>query len=280
MRVVENITDLRSALSLIRGQQRIGFVPTMGALHAGHAELIHQSAQINDITVVSIFVNPTQFNVVSDFEKYPRTLDADVEIAGAHGADIIFVPSANEMYPEGFRTFIEPGASADPMEGAGRPGHFRGVATIVVKLLNIVQPDSAYFGTKDFQQLAVVRETVNHLNLPVEIVGVSTVREADGLALSSRNVRLSSEARAQAPVIYRALSKASEAVISGERDRTTLESLVRQEIETASLCRLEYVTACDARTLISTDQLTDHSVICVAAWFDDVRLIDNIELNF
>lgn len=257
----------------------IGFVPTMGALHIGHAELISQSSQNNSETVVSIFVNPTQFNVQADFDKYPRTFDADVSLAQQYGATAIYAPTPESMYPTGFRTFIEPGASADPMEGAGRPGHFRGVATVVVKLLNAVQPHKAYFGRKDFQQLAVVTETVKSLDLAVEIVGVSTVREPDGLALSSRNVRLSSQARDQAPAIYKALLGAREAYQNGERERTVLERVARDILDSASLCKIEYVTECDAETLHSGQLASNHSVMCIACWFDDVRLIDNISLS-
>lgn len=257
----------------------IGFVPTMGALHIGHAELISQSSHNNSETVVSIFVNPTQFNVQTDFEKYPRTFDADVALAQASGATAIYAPTASSMYPDRFRTFVEPGVSADPMEGAGRPGHFRGVATVVVKLLNAVQPHKAYFGRKDFQQLAVVNETVSALNIDVQIVGVPTVREGDGLALSSRNVRLSQAARAEAPVIFKALRAAREAYQNGERNRNVLEQTATEILLTAPLCKIEYVTECDAKTLQSSDTAAQDSVMCVACWFDDVRLIDNVALS-
>jgi pantoate--beta-alanine ligase len=279
MQIVSSVNELRTVLAEYRlNNRKIGFVPTMGALHVGHAALVKQSVAENDITVVSIFVNPTQFNVQSDFDKYPRTFDADAQIAESMGADVVFAPTATEMYPEGFRTFIEPGQSADPMEGAGRPGHFRGVATIVIKLLNAVEPDVAYFGKKDFQQLAVVTETVQHLNVRVSIVGVETVREPDGLALSSRNVRLSKEARSQAPVIHQALRRAQEAYRNGERNTQVLEEIATRELNTASLCRIEYTTVCDARTLQRSERISESAVLCIAAWFDDVRLIDNIEL--
>lgn len=279
MQVVETVRELREVLGKHRnGSRSIGFVPTMGALHAGHGTLIGRSVSENDFTVVSIFVNPTQFNVQADFDEYPRTLAADIHIAEEMGADLIFAPSAKEMYPEGFRTFIEPGHSADPMEGSGRPGHFRGVATIVIKLLNSVAPHAAYFGKKDFQQLAVVKETVEQLNMDVSVIGVDTVREPDGLALSSRNVRLSPEARAQAPVIYRSLLLARDAYQSGERDTSTLQAITQNELKTAPLCRVEYATVCDSRTLQSTDRASDNAVLCIAAWFDEVRLIDNLEM--
>ena len=280
MKTARSIGELQAILKELNGNNaRIGFVPTMGALHSGHATLIRTSAAENTVTVVSIFVNPTQFNVQSDFDKYPRTLDEDLSVAELNGANVVFVPTADEMYPKDFRTFIEPGRTADPMEGQGRPGHFRGVATIVVKLLNIVSPDVAYFGKKDFQQLAVIKETVKHLNMKVEIKGVDTVREVDGLALSSRNVRLSDAARQQAPVIYRALQRARQQFIHGERNRSSLEDIARKELATSPLCQVEYATISDATTLQTSEVVTDASVLCIAAWFDDVRLIDNIELH-
>lgn len=279
MLIINDFLELRTVVKEFRQEgRRIGFVPTMGALHDGHATLIQQSSSVNDVTVVSIFVNHTQFNVQSDFDKYPRTFETDIQLAENSGATVIFAPDSRDMYPAHYRTFIEPGQSADPMEGEGRPGHFRGVATVVVKLLNLVQPDVAYFGKKDFQQLAVVRETIDSLNIPVTIEGVETVRETDGLALSSRNVRLSDEARKQAPVIYRSLMKVREAYLSGERNTRVLEGLASDELHTQSLCRVEYATVCDVRTLRATEVSSDHAVLCIAVWFDDVRLIDNIEL--
>jgi len=257
----------------------IGLVPTMGALHAGHAELISVSSKDNTQTVVSIFVNPTQFNVQSDFEKYPRSFDSDVKIAQAHGATAIYAPSSAAMYPEGYRTYIEPGASSDPMEGEGRPGHFRGVATIVFKLLNAVQPHHAYFGQKDFQQLAVVKETVHSLDMDVRIVGVPTVREPDGLALSSRNVRLSADAREQASCIYRALTTVRTLFQNGERNAIALEEAASQVLSSAPLCTIEYVTVSESQTLMPQTQATKNSIICIACWFDDVRLIDNLLLQ-
>ena len=256
----------------------IGFVPTMGALHAGHAQLISQSANENNLTVVSIFVNPSQFNVAEDFDKYPRTFDADVEIAQNHGATAIYAPSAESMYPPAYRTYVEPGASADPMEGEGRPGHFRGVATVVVKLIHAVQPHRAYFGQKDFQQLAVVTETIRSLDMDVVVIGAPTVREPDGLALSSRNVRLTPEAREQAPVIAQALAKTLQKFQTGERSASALEAVARQVLESASRGNIEYVTVCDRNTLIRSDRASEASVLCIAYWFDDIRLIDNILL--
>jgi pantoate--beta-alanine ligase len=182
------------------------------------------------------------------------------------------------MYPHGYRTFVEPGVASDPMEGEGRPGHFRGVATVVVKLLNAVHPHRAYFGRKDFQQLAVVNETVSALDLDVTIIGVPTVREADGLALSSRNVRLSIEARRQSPIIFKALNASRLTFQNGQRDSEALEKIAKDILAEAPLCRIEYVTVSNANTLIRTETCSEQSVMCVACWFEDVRLIDNIEL--
>ena len=280
MKIINSSTEMiRWSLETKTAGRTVGFVPTMGALHAGHGELISRCAHANDETVVSIFVNPTQFNVPEDFEKYPRTLENDENLALAHGATVLFIPQLSDLYKEGFSTYIEPGVAAIPMEGAGRPGHFRGVATIVIKLLNIVSPTVAYFGQKDFQQLAVVRETVEALNVPTLIEGVPTVREHDGLALSSRNVRLSPQEREQASVIYKALDAARSKYQTGERNRTHLESVAKEILGTATLCKPEYVTECKISTLASEDQASDESVMCIAAWFGNVRLIDNIILS-
>jgi len=280
MFILRTPTDMHAwSRSMRTAGHTIGFVPTMGALHAGHAELISVSSKDNTQTVVSIFVNPSQFNVQSDFEKYPRSFDSDVKIAQEHGATAIYAPSSAAMYPEGFRTFIEPGPSSDPMEGEGRPGHFRGVATVVIKLLNAVQPHHAYFGQKDFQQLAVVKETVHSLDMDVRIVGVPTVREPDGLALSSRNVRLSAEAREQASCIYLALNTAQKLFQNGERNATTLEQVASEVLSNAPLCTIEYVTVSASETLTAQTKATNTSVLCIACWFDDVRLIDNLLLQ-
>jgi pantoate--beta-alanine ligase len=258
----------------------IGFVPTMGALHQGHAELIHRSVAENDKTVLSIFVNATQFNEQKDFEAYPRTFEADSAMAKSLGVSAVYAPTANSMYPDGFQVAIEPGTASIPMEGLSRPGHFRGVATVVVKLLHAVQPHNAYFGRKDFQQLAVVREVVRALDMSPVIIGVETIRDSDGLALSSRNVRLSPRHRDKAGIIWQALQAGLKLFTAGERDSSRIVQAVHDTLLSEPECNVEYVTLCEAKTLISEDTITTPSVICVAVRFGDVRLIDNTELNF
>lgn len=257
----------------------IGFVPTMGALHAGHEALLQQSRSENDVTVLSIFVNPTQFNVDADFDAYPRTQERDLRIADHHGVDAVYMPSTDLIYPNGWRVFVEAGSAADPMEGAGRPGHFRGVATIVTKLFHAVQPHRAYFGKKDYQQLAVVRQLVSELDFDIEIVGVDTIRHDDGLAMSSRNVRLSDEQRSAAPAIYRALTNARHAVFSGENNARVIEEMILKELHAEPLCTVEYVNVVQSKGLQTIELIDDIAVCCVAVWFGDVRLIDNIELS-
>ena len=217
MRLIRTINDLTKAISNLKSSHKtIGFVPTMGALHQGHLSLIRQARQENDSVVVSIFVNPIQFDRSDDYERYPRPLSIDVEFCSARGVDFVFAPSAKEMYPDTERAFVEVAGVSEHLCGQFRPGHFRGVATVVLKLLNIVQPDRAYFGEKDAQQLAVIRRMVSDLNVPVAIVEVPTVRDADGLALSSRNQHLSPEERRIAPMLSLALKTARDLISGGE----------------------------------------------------------------
>lgn len=279
MNILSSPAEMHEWVRALSPQKTIGFVPTMGALHAGHEALLQQSRGENDVTVLSIFVNPTQFNVAADFDAYPRTNERDLRIAEHHGVDAVYMPSTESIYPDGWRVFIEPGSASDPMEGAGRPGHFRGVATIVSKLFHAVQPHRAYFGKKDYQQLAVIRQMVSELDFDIEIIGVDTIRHDDGLAMSSRNVRLTSEQRASAPVIYRALTSACHAVATGINDARAIEEMITQEIQTEPLCTVEYVSLVRRDNLSSISTMTEDSVVCVAVWFGDVRLIDNIELT-
>lgn len=263
----------------IRAGKMIGFVPTMGSLHAGHTTLLDTSATHCDTTVLSLFVNPTQFNVQSDFDKYPRDFNSDIKLASLHNTNAVYAPSTEIMYPAGFNSFVEPGHTADPMEGAGRPGHFRGVTTVVSKLFHAVQPNFAFFGKKDFQQLAVVRQMVQELDMPIRIIGVETVRDADGLALSSRNARLSAECRKQAPVIFEALQHGRNMFQQGCTDPSEIEAAITSHIQTAPDAKCEYVQVVDAQSLVRSPRISSPSVICVACWFDDVRLIDNLELG-
>ncbi|WP_201832702.1 pantoate--beta-alanine ligase [Microvirga zambiensis] len=257
---------------------RIGFVPTMGFLHDGHRALIAESVERCDITVVSIFVNPAQFGPTEDLERYPRALDADHELCRKAGVSMIFLPDASEIYPPGFQTFVEPGPVAGPLCGAVRPGHFRGVATVVTKLFAIVQPDVAFFGQKDFQQCAVIRQMVRDLNLPVEIVTVPTVREPDGLAMSSRNSYLGPTDRKRALCLSRGLLAAQAAFAEGERDSGRLIAIAQSQI--TAVDQLQYLELRDAQTLEAIHGLVDKPVaLCVAAMIGPTRLIDNVLLT-
>lgn len=256
----------------------IGFVPTMGALHEGHITLIRQAAAENDFVVVSIFVNPIQFNNPEDLAKYPRTLEADMQKLKGTGCKLVFAPSAEEMYPEPDLTEFDFGQLDKVMEGKFRPGHFKGVAIVVKKLLEIVTPTKAYFGEKDFQQLAIINKMVSMLKMSVEIIPCPIVRETDGLAMSSRNARLTPVERAEAPVIYKALSSVKENYSWFIPDG--VKQLVTGEIQESHHFRVEYVSVVDAETLLPFEDWQDaeHAVVCVAAFIGQVRLIDNIRL--
>lgn len=251
----------------------------MGALHAGHEVLLQQAQQENDITVLSLFVNPTQFNVQADFDAYPRTTERDLRIAEHHGVDVVYMPETDSMYPDGWRIYVEPGTAADPLEGLGRPGHFRGVATIVTKLFNTVQPTRAYFGKKDYQQLAVIRQMVSELNFDISVIGVETVRHDDGLAMSSRNVRLSDTQRAAAPAIYQSLQAAQSLVASGETSAEVVLKTTTSMLNSVSGCTIEYVEIVRRTDLQTISNIDCPAVMCIAVWFDQVRLIDNIEIQ-
>lgn len=279
MRVVHNVAELRIAVKAMREQGlRIGFVPTMGFLHEGHASLIRQCKSRCDETVVSIFVNPTQFGPNEDLSKYPQDLEADKSLCLKLGVSLLFLPDTAEMYPSNFQTFIEPGRVAEPLCGKYRPGHFRGVATVVAKLFNMVQPDLAFFGQKDLQQTAVLKRMVKDLNLPVDIAVVPTLREPDGLALSSRNVYLSPDERKRALSISLALFSAEAAFRDGERDAARLLSQAQECLW--GVDELQYCELVDAQSLESIEGQVDRSaVICVAAFVGSTRLIDNIILS-
>ena len=278
MRLVRSVADLRALLKPLRNEgKRIGFVPTMGYLHEGHAALVRQSASRCDVTVVSIFVNPTQFAPNEDFAKYPRDLERDQALCLEAGADVLFLPEVAEVYPTGFQTHVEPGRLAEPLCGAFRPGHFRGVATVVAKLFNMVQPDLAFFGQKDFQQTAVVRRMVRDLNLPVDVVVIPTIREEDGLAMSSRNSYLSADERERALCLGRGLLAAQEAFRHGERRPDRLLATAREGMAAAD--RLQYLELVDAQTLEPIQAPVDRTAaLCVAAYVGATRLIDNVVL--
>lgn len=274
------IAEVRTAVASARGRGvSVALVPTMGALHVGHVSLIRRARAENGFVVVSVFVNPTQFGVPSDLETYPRDLARDRDLAQTAGADLIFCPTVKDMYPEGFCTWVEVEGPTAGLCGASRPGHFRGVCTVVAKLFNICAPDRAYFGEKDFQQLAVIKRMARDLDLPVEVVGCPTVREGDGLAMSSRNVRLTPEPRAQAPVLYRALTAAQAAVENGERDAERLKAGIRAVLADADLATIDYVEIVDVETLEPVAVIDRPALIAVAVLFGDVRLIDNVTLT-
>ena len=257
-------------------------VPTMGALHRGHAALIERARALagrGGLVVVSIFVNPTQFGPKEDFARYPRPFAADRKVCAEHGADVIFHPTVEAMYPAGFSVFVEESEVSARLCGASRPGHFRGVCTVVLKLFQITQPNSAVFGLKDFQQCAVIRRMVRDLNVPVRIVPVETVREPDGLALSSRNRFLTAEERAQATVLRRALLAASAAFRAGETSAAKLRRVLLKTIATAPLARLDYAEIADADTLRSVRVVKKNCVFALAVFFGKTRLIDNLWLR-
>jgi len=256
--------------------RRIACVPTMGALHAGHLALIEVARRHGDVVVVTIFVNPLQFNVSDDFDKYPRPIDDDVEACRAAGVDAVYAPTAAAMYPAGFQTHVEPGPLADTLEGSSRPGHFRGVTTVVAKLLGAVQPDVAVFGQKDFQQLVIIRRMVADLDLDVTIIAAPTVRAPDGLAISSRNQRLTEADRRAAVCLFEALRIVEDAVAAGEHDSANLLSLAGDHIDAEPRAELDYLRIVDPTTLTAVDRVDQPVVVLVAARFGDVRLIDNM----
>jgi pantoate--beta-alanine ligase len=259
--------------------QRVGFVPTMGALHQGHARLIDTARQRGDRVIVSIFVNPLQFDRKDDLDRYPRTLDADLRICTELGVEMVFAPDVGEMYPLEPMCTVAVKRITDRLCGRFRPGHFDGVATVVTKLFDIVQPDVAYFGEKDAQQLAVIRRMVVDLNIPVEIVGVPTVREADGLALSSRNVRLNSEERSKAIALRRALVEAERAIAGGERDARAVERRAAAVIPPDASLRLEYLEVVDPLELQQVENIAGTVLVAGALWVGNTRLIDNVTVS-
>lgn len=277
--VETRIASCRMALVTLRAEQRsIGLVPTMGALHEGHAALIRAAHKYVARVVVSIFVNPTQFGPKEDFTKYPRTLDADRKLCADAGAHLIFAPTAEEMYPGGFSTFVDVNRLGDRLCGASRPGHFRGVCTVVLKLLNIVRPDAALFGAKDFQQARIIQQMARDLNVPTEIRVEPTVREPDGLALSSRNRYLSPAERDVAPRIQQALQATRARAAAGEIDAARLESALAAELAAIPGARVDYASIVDAETLQPLARLDRSAVAAVAVFLGSTRLIDNVEI--
>lgn len=277
MRILETVASVRAWRSKATG--RVGLVPTMGYLHDGHLALVAAARQASERVVVSIFVNPAQFDRAGDLEAYPRDLARDRALLDAAGCDALFVPTPAIMYPPGFETWVEPGSVAEGQEGRHRPGHFRGVATVVLKLLGIVQPEVAFFGQKDAQQLAVIRALARDLDVPTRIAAVATVREPDGLARSSRNVRLSSAERRAAAVLFAALGAAEQAFSRGERRSSELIASARQVLDGEPLARTEYVDVTDPGTMRNLDRVETRGLVSLAVWIGHTRLIDNVILE-
>ncbi len=277
MIIATTLEELRSARLLLDGP--VGFVPTMGFLHAGHISLVRRARDECKSVVVSIFVNPTQFGPNEDLSKYPRDLDRDLRLLEEAGADLVWTPTPEVMYPPGFQTWVEVQEMTQPLEGAQRPGHFLGVTTVVAKLFNAVQPTKAYFGQKDAQQAAVIRQMVRDLNFPIEIVVCPIVREPDGLAMSSRNVYLDTEQRKAATVLYRALSAAKDAYEKGERDAEKLRRMMKEVIEREPLAQMQYVSCADYDTLQELDKVTGKILLSMAVFIGKTRLIDNFVLG-
>jgi pantoate--beta-alanine ligase len=282
MEIINRRQRMSSVARKVRREQdkTIGLVPTMGALHEGHLSLIREARRMCDVVVVSVFVNPTQFGPGEDFAHYPRDLTRDTALLTDYNVDYIFAPQAEEIYPKGFATYVVVDGLSDQLEGVSRPGHFRGVATIVTILLNIVRPDFAFFGQKDAQQTIIVKRLVRDLAFDTEIVVLPTVREESGLALSSRNVYLNAEEQQAAAVIYQALKRARESYESGERNGGRLASVVRATVESEPRARIDYISVTDAETLEKLDKLDDRPVlVALAVHFGKTRLIDNVVLN-
>ena len=273
IRIVRTRAELREAMA--QAPRPVGLVPTMGWLHAGHRALIERARGENATTVVSIFVNPKQFGDPADLDRYPRNEARDVEICDEAGADIVFAPSVDEVYPPGFDSTVNVGAIADPLEGAARPGHFDGVATVVAILFNLVGAQRAYFGQKDAQQLLVIRHMARDLAIPTEVLAHPTVREPDGLALSSRNVHLTPEERDAAPVLRRALLAARTAWEAGERSGSVLRERMRSTLEKEPLATADYVSVADVETLRELDHVNGAALLSLAVRFGTTRLIDN-----
>jgi pantoate--beta-alanine ligase len=278
MRIIKSKEEMR--LVCRDSARPLGLVPTMGALHDGHLSLVSHSRADCASVAVSIFVNPTQFGEGEDFAEYPRDLDVDLEMLRQRGVDIAFVPDVDEIYPPGFDTWVHVGPLADRLEGAARPGHFRGVATVVAKLFGIAQPDRAYFGQKDGQQTMVVRKMVRDLDLGVEVVVLPTVRESDGLAMSSRNVRLNPEQRQAAAVVYRALSAGQALWEQGDADANAIRHAVREALEAEPLLgAIDYVSVAASNTLEELEWAEPGAMLSTAAHLGMVRLIDNLILQ-
>ena len=276
MQIIHRVSEMQAwSESQRQAGKTVAFVPTMGFLHEGHLSLVREAKRCCDVVVVSIFVNPLQFNQQSDFAAYPRNDEQDRHFLTQLGTDVLFNPDGSEMYPEGFQAAVEIGTVSQPLCGASRPGHFRGVTTVVAKLFNMVKPHLALFGEKDFQQCVVIKRMVKDLNFDLEILAMPTIREPDGLAMSSRNARLSPAERQTSLCVSRALNKAAELVSQGERQAVPVLQAVQEIISSEEGIRLDYASLCDPDTLEEVTEVTQPTLLAIAAWVGDVRLIDN-----
>ena len=277
MKLIDSISRMTTLVKILKKEGKsIGFVPTMGYLHEGHMSMVKAAKKHTDVVVLSIFVNPLQFGPKEDFKKYPRDIKHDETLAGDAGVDIIFCPSTDEMYPEGYATYVNVENFTDKLCGVSRPGHFKGVATVVAKLLNIVKPDVAYFGQKDAQQMIVIRKMVKDLNMDIEIKAMPIIRETDGLAMSSRNIYLSEDERREALVLNRSLDKAQALIAAGEKDSARIVKAMKELISRNPLVKIDYVSIVDTKDLIELSDISGEALVAVAAFVGKTRLIDNI----
>jgi pantoate--beta-alanine ligase len=278
MEVFANIADIRTE-RWAKPTATWGLVPTMGFLHKGHLSLVRQARQENDRVGVSIFVNPTQFNNPQDLDSYPRDIERDLALLEKEHVDLVWAPPPDIVYPSDYQTYVDVEKVTLPLEGAARPGHFKGVTTVVAKLFNVFQPNRAYFGQKDAQQVVVIKQMVKDLNFNLEMIVAPIVRETDGLAMSSRNVRLSPEARRQATCLYRALQSAHTAFIGGQRNAPQLRTTMLAEIAQANLARVDYISIAHPDTLAELDIIEDQALLSMAVFVDEIRLIDNMVVS-
>lgn len=280
MKVISDIHKLQKiSLELNKKNKTIGFIPTMGALHNGHLKLVAESKKMNDITIVSIFVNPAQFTQNEDLTKYPRPIKNDKKLLKAAGADYLFHPNVKTMYPNGLRTSVSIADLSNILEGKSRPGHFSGMATVVHKLFNIIRPTYTYFGQKDFQQTVVVKQMVKDFNLPITIDVVPTVRDTDGLALSSRNIFLNDRERSQALSLRQSLLLGKELILKGNKNTQSIKTKIKDFLKNYGLVRLDYIEICDTKNLSFLKTVSDKAVILIAAHVGKTRLIDNVIIN-
>jgi pantoate--beta-alanine ligase len=280
MKTIENIQRMQTFIKMLKKEGRtIGFVPTMGYLHDGHISLMRAAKTHTDVVAASIFVNPLQFGPSEDFEKYPRDFARDEELAAKAGVDVIFYPRKEDMYPAGYSTYVEVAGMSQVLCGASRPGHFRGVTTVITKLFSIIRPDIAYFGQKDAQQAAIIKKMVEDLNMGIDIKVLPTVREADGLAMSSRNVYLSKTERRDAVVLYESLKKAEEMIRGGARDPKAIIKTIEEMIRASPTSKIDYISIVDAKTLKDVKTIAGEVLVALAVFMGRTRLIDNITVK-